>query len=108
LNAVICGDGQDPRSGYSLIIGGDDRVKTQLLRNGQVVAEAPAMRVPAGYNVHHSWFRVRLGKIGNVVTADFERRPALRFEDPDPLPGGYAGLWTRNSGVLVPRVTIWN
>ena len=38
---------------------------------------------------------------------DFEGRPVIRYDDPDPLPGGYVGLWTRNSGVLVPRVTIY-
>ncbi|MBM3475823.1 MAG: hypothetical protein FJX75_21355 [Armatimonadetes bacterium] len=106
-NMVICGDRENPRSGYSLIIGGDSGVKTQLLRNGQVVAESPDIRVPAGYNVHHCWFRVRMSRIGNVVSCDFERRPVFRYEDPDPLPGGYVGLWTKNSGILVPRVTIW-
>jgi hypothetical protein len=106
-NMVICGDRENPRSGYSFIIGGDGGVKTQLLRNGQVVAECPDIRVPAGYNVHHSWFRVRMSRIGNVVSCDFERRPVFRYEDPDPLPGGYVGLWTKNSGILVPRVTIW-
>ena len=82
-------------------------MKTQLLRNGQVVAVAPDIRVPAGYNVHHCWFRVRMSRIGKVVSCDFERRPVFRFEDPDPLPGGYVGLWTKNSGIMVPRVTIW-
>jgi hypothetical protein len=106
-NLVICGDQQNPRSGYSFILGGDGGVKTQLLRNGQVVAEAPTIRVPAGYNVHHCWFRVRASRIGNVISYDFERRPVFRYEDPDPLPGGYVGLWTRNSGILIPRVTIW-
>jgi len=107
LNLVVCGDRQSPRSGYSFIVGGDGGVKTQLLRNGEVVAEAPDLRVPAGYNVHHCWFRVRMSRIGNLVSCDFERRPAFRYEDPDPLPGKYVGVWTRNSGILVPRVTIW-
>jgi len=107
LNLVLCGDRQDPRSGYSFTLGGDGGVRTQLLRNGQVVAEAPDMRVPAGYNVHHCWFRVRMSRLGNVVACDFERRPVFRWEDPDPLPGGYVGLWTQNSGLLIPRVTIW-
>jgi len=107
-NLVLCGDRQDPRSGYSFILGGDGGVKTQLLKNGQVVAEAPTIRVPAGYNVHHCWFRVRASRIGNVISYDFERRPVFRYEDPDPLPGGYVGLWTRNSGIMIPRVTIWS
>jgi len=107
LNLVICGDRQNARSGYSFIVGGDGGVTTQLLRNGEVVAEAPDIRVPAGYNVHHCWFRVRMSRVGNVVSCDFERRPVLRYEDPDPLPGGYVGLWTRNSGILVPHVTVW-
>lgn len=107
LNAVICGDKTNPQSGYSFILGGDGGVKTQLLRNGTVVAEAPDMCVPSGYGIHHEWFRVRVAKVGKVVTLEFEGRPVLRYEDPEPLAEGYVGLWSRNNGILVPRVTIY-
>ncbi|HJN18529.1 MAG TPA: hypothetical protein QGH10_23715, partial [Armatimonadota bacterium] len=82
--------------------------KTQLLRNGEVVAENADARVPSGYNVHHRWFRVRASRIGHRVALEFEGHTVLEYEDPEPLPGGYVGLWTRNSGVLIPRVTIWS
>lgn len=108
LNTVLCGDRSDPRSGYSFILGGDGGVKTQLLRNGEVVAENAEVRVPSGYNVHHRWFRVRAARIGHRIELDFEGRPVLRYEDAEPLGGGYVGLWTRNSGILIPRVTIYH
>ena len=107
LNAVLCGDKSDPRSGYSFILGGDGGVKTQLLRNGAVVAEAPEVRVPAGYGVHHEWFRVRVAKMGSRIEMDFEGRPVFRYEDPEPLPGGYVGIWSRRNGIMVPRVTVY-
>jgi hypothetical protein len=107
LNATLCGDMKDPRRGYSFIMGGDGGVKTQLLRNGAVVAECPDIRVPGGYGIHHEWFQVRVARVGHRIEMDFEGRPVIRYDDPDPLPGGYVGLWTRNSGVLVPRVTIY-
>jgi hypothetical protein len=108
LNTVLCGDRSDPRSGYSFILGGDGGLKTQLLRNGEVVAESDEIRVPSGYNVHHRWFRVRAARIGNQVELDFEGRPVLRYQDAAPLAGGHVGLWTRNSGILIPRVTIYH
>jgi len=107
-NTVLCGDKASARSGYSFTIGGDGGAKTQLLRNGEVVAENADVRVPSGYNVHHRWFRVRASRIGHRVALEFEGHTVLEYEDPDPLPGGYVGLWTRNSGVLIPRVTIWS
>ncbi len=108
LNTVLCGDRSDPHSGYSFILGGDGGVKTQLLRQGTVVAEHPHIRVPAGYSVHHRWFHVHAAKIGSSVELDFEGRPVFRYEDPDPLQGGYVGIWTRNSGILIPHVTIYD
>ena len=107
LNVVLCGDKTNPRSGYSFILGGDGGVKTQLLRNGAVVAECPDIRVPPGYGIHHQWHHVQVARIGHSIRLDLNGRPAFRYEDPDPLPGGYVGLWTRNSGVLVPRVTVY-
>ncbi|MEI6501610.1 MAG: hypothetical protein WCP21_11380, partial [Armatimonadota bacterium] len=107
LNATLCGDQLSPRSGYSFILGGDGGVQTQLLRNGVVVAENPQIRVPGGYGVHHEWFHLRVSRIGGRVEMDLEGQPVFRYDDPQPLAGGYVGLWSRNSGILVPRVTIY-
>lgn len=107
LNAVLCGDKVSATSGYSFTLGGDSGAKTQLLRNGEVVAENAEVRVPAGYNIHHRWFHVVASRSGNEIALDFEGRKVLRYEDPDPLPGGYVGMWTRNSGVLIPRAVVY-
>lgn len=107
LNTVLCGDKSNVRSGYSFILGGDGGVKTQLLRKGIPVAESASIRVPPGSGVHQEWYHIRAARIGSRVELDFEGRPIFRWEDPDPLPGGHVGIWTRNSGVVVSRVTIF-
>ncbi len=107
LNTVLCGNRGNARSGYSFILGGEGGVKTQLLREGVVVAESDSIRVPPGFGVHQEWFHIRAARIGNRVELDLEGRPVFRWEDPDPLPGGYVGLWTHNSGVLISRVDIY-
>jgi hypothetical protein len=108
LNTVLCGDRRDPRSGYSLILGGDGGVKTRLLRNGVAVAEAANLRVPSGFGVHQEWFHIRAARLGSRVELDLEGRPVFRWEDPDPLPGGHVGVWTHNSGLVISRVTIYS
>ena len=107
LNAVLGGNKTDPRSGYSLILGGDGDVKTQLLRKGVVVAERPDIRVPGGWGIHHEWFRIRFARIGKRIEVDFDGRLVFRYDDPQPLPGGFIGLWSRDSGVMIPRVTVY-
>jgi len=108
LNATLCGDKSDPHSGYSFVTGGDGGVKTQLFRNGVLVAECPGIRVPGGWGIHHEWFHVRIARIGHRIEMDFEGRPVFRYDDPSPLHGGYIGLWSRDSGILIPRVTIYH
>lgn len=107
LNSVLCGDRANPHGGYSFVLGGDGGVKTQLFRQGVVVAEAPQIRVPTGWGIHHEWFHIRVARVGSEISLDFEDRPVLHYTDPDPLPGGHVGLWSRNSGILVPRVTVF-
>jgi hypothetical protein len=107
LNTVLCGDSSNVRSGYSFILGGDGGVKTQLLRNGVPVADSTTIRVPPGFGVHQAWFHIRAARLGKRVELDLEGRPVFRWEDPDPLPGGYVGVWTHYSGILVSRVAIY-
>jgi len=107
LNAVIFGDGADVNTGYTFIMGGVDGVVTSLLKNGEVVAQAPEVVVPRLYAVHHQCPRLRAEKVGHTLRLYFEGRLAIEYEDPEPIGSGYVGLWTRNSAVCVPRVTIY-
>jgi len=107
VNAVICGDGQDVRTGYTVIMGGADGVVTQLLRDGQVIAEAPNVVIPREYAVHHQWLHFRLERIGNRIRFHYEDRLVFDVEDPEPITGGYVGVWTHRSGVCVARVTVY-
>lgn len=107
LNAALCGDGKDPNSGYSFVLGGDDGVVTSILKRGEVVAQEPKVRVPEGYSVHHQWHHIQVGKIGDRLFLTFENRPVLTWTDPEPLAEGHVGVWTRRSGIMLPRVTIF-
>jgi len=107
LNAALCGDGKDPNSGYSFVLGGDGGVVTSILKQGKVVAENPKARVPPGYAVHHQWHHIQVAKIGDTLTFALENRPVLTWTDPQPLQEGYVGVWTRHSAIMLPRVTIY-
>ena len=106
FNAVLCGDGRDVSRGYSFIIGqGDEGAVAKLLRNGQVVATNDAFRWYTA--AHNRWFNVRIEKRDATLTLRVEEQPILSWTDPDPLQEGYAGIWTRDNGILLPRVTIY-
>ena len=61
---TICGDGYNPRSGYSAIYGAPDadgtpNKRTVLMRNGVVVASRPESIAGKDAN-HHHWFNLQL------------------------------------------------
>jgi len=103
FNATLCGDGKDVRSGYAFLVGPAGADKAQLLRNGQVVAEA-AFFVPR--EGHNRWLHLSAKRLGNEVSLDFDGQTLLAYHDPNPLPGGHAALWTEANGIIVPRVTL--
>ncbi|MBI3920661.1 MAG: hypothetical protein HY318_04520 [Armatimonadetes bacterium] len=104
FNLTLCGDGKDLRSGYAFLVAPGGADKAQLLRKGAVVAETNQLIMPR--EGHNRWLELTAEKIGKTVRLLFDGQPLLTYNDPDPLPGGYVGLWTENNGILVPRVTI--
>ncbi len=107
LNTTLCGDGRGVNSGYAFVVGGDNGVVTSILKHGRVVAENPKARVPIGYSVHHQWHHIQVSRIGRTLTLSMENRPLVVWEDPEPLESGYAGVWTRNSAIMLARATIY-
>jgi hypothetical protein len=106
FNAVLCGDGVDVDSGYAFLVapGGSDEVK--LLRLGKEVASSTDFLMPrAG---HNRWTYLRAWKQGGHISLWFEGQLVLAYDDPDPLTGGYCGVWTQDNGILVPKVTIYH
>jgi len=107
LNLSLFGDGRDPLSGYAFVFGGHGGVVTSLWRKGERVCQNPSVWVPREYAMHHQWFHVQMERRGDQVVCRFEDREILRYRDKEPLSEGYVGLWTRNSGISVPRATIY-
>jgi len=107
LNGVICGDGHRLCSGYAFVFAGENNTSTRLLRLGEVVAQTDAVKIGSKDQFHRHWFHCRLEKSGGHLTYSIDGEKALEYEDPDPLPGGYVGVWTyQGNGILVARTRI--
>lgn len=115
FNLVLCGDGTNLHSGYSLICGGDGNRWTRLYRNGQPVAESlleagrfpgDRIRQPDKIELHQRWFRLRLEKRGARISFYRDGHRAFEFVDPEPLDGGRMAVWTCLNGMLLARARI--
>lgn len=107
FNLVICGDGQDVRSGYSVVVGADKQgAGATLSRLGKVVADNPAFRIFS--DAHNQWLNVRAEKRAAAVAVWVGDQCILSWEDPEPLPGGRVAIWTVDNAIMVPRVTIYH
>ncbi|HEY3379024.1 MAG TPA: hypothetical protein VGL77_16195, partial [Armatimonadota bacterium] len=120
---TICGDGLNPRSGYSGVYAssdiGDGSRRLVLMRNGEVVASRPLddrFKPNQGAN-HRSWFDLELRKHG--ATVDFvikfpwiknpNNEPeilSLTFTDPKPIAGGLPAIWTTDNGISIARARL--
>jgi hypothetical protein len=106
FNVVLCGDGKDVNSGYSFVVGvGKDGSGATLSRGGKVVAREPAYRIYS--DAHNQWINVRAEKQGDEVRLWVGDQRILSWQDPNPLPGGNLAVWTRDNGIMIPRVTIY-
>jgi len=101
---VLCGDGKDVRSGYSFLVAEDGK-GARILRNGAPVAECREFRFFT--QAHNRWANIRVERQGSRVALYVEGQQVLAYNDPNPLPGGYAGIWTENNGILLPRITLY-
>jgi hypothetical protein len=104
LHFGLCGDGRD--GGYHVILGGDDGSGAKLLRNGKTVATNAKYAIPQSER-HNNWLLVTLVKRGAELSVRVWDRDVLRYEDPDPLGGGYVAFGTEENGIIVPRITTW-
>jgi len=117
INIELCGDGASLGSGYSFVIGGYMDSKTQILKNGRVLAETndpnfllPKLNdgMPDDMNqFHRHWWQIRAQKQGSTLRLFLENRLALEVEDPEILTGGHVGLWTWEGGIMVARAKIY-
>jgi hypothetical protein len=107
FNLVLCGDGQDVHSGYSIVVGADkDGAGATLSRRGEVVAQNPVYRILS--DAHNQWLNVRAEKQGATIRVWVGDQCILSWEAPDPLAGGRVAVWTQDNAVMIPRVTIYH
>ncbi|MBI2302861.1 MAG: hypothetical protein HYU66_28475, partial [Armatimonadetes bacterium] len=104
FNAAICGDGRDVQSGYSFVVGPGWGRTAQILRKGEVVAQND--RFQLFQKGHNRWADVRVERHGAKLALFVDGQKLVEYTDPDPIPGGYAALWTQNNGVMLPRITL--
>jgi hypothetical protein len=111
MAVTICGDGKNPRSGYSGIVGatGTDERPTQrtiLLRNGVEVASANIV-IPGSINGGHThWFQLELHKTGSSIEFWVDGIKRITYNDPIPINSGVPAVWTSDNGISLARVRI--
>jgi len=119
VGLTICGDGVNLASGYTVIVGAEQNQKTALFRNGTLVATTrdSGALLPKGYmhgrgrgdqlhSQHRGWVHLRLGRHGRRVRLYVWDTLAIDYEDPEPLPGGHAGIWSVENGLLLAKVRL--
>jgi len=104
---TICGDGSNPRSGYTgIYLAADTNVFSHakrfvLLRNGVEVAAAYVPDPPDRDTAHRHWFDLELRKHGADIEFKVDGKRAVTYTDPAPLDGGLPAIWTTNNGISV-------
>lgn len=109
LGITICGDGSNPRSGYTGIFGAPENSipnrRTVLLRNGVEVASAQSA-LPTRDAGHREWFQLMLVKRGDHLEFWVENNLLLSYTDPQPLADGVPAIWSTDNGISVARVRL--
>ena len=115
LNCMFCGDGVNLFSGYAFVLDGWNGAHSRLLRKGHVVAESDDFQFPVHSVAHRLWFDTRIHKEGGHIrivlsyygeNAELHTSPLIDWTDPDPLPGGFAGFWTHDNGIMLARAVL--
>jgi hypothetical protein len=113
----ICGDGANPSSGYSFMIGGDHNKSTRIMKGTQILAENTKPEAlfydwklgqPTNmYLWHRHWWSCCAVKSGTRLQLWYEGKLVVEAQDPNPLPSGRTALWVYDNGILVPRIRIY-
>ena len=116
---TFCARDNDLGSGYTVVVGADNNRLTALYRCGKLVASTTDYRalLPGSRNIfrgrteeiysqHRGWEHIRLAREGRRVSFYLWDRLCLSYNDPDPLPGGHAAVWSIANGLLVAKVRL--
>jgi hypothetical protein len=116
LNITIDGDGANPSSGYSFMVGANRNNETRIMKGTKVLATSTDLAhllpvfedgFPSTYEFHRRWWSIRARKTGNKLQLYVDEKLACEAVDPDPLPGGHVGLWTYDNGTIISRVKVY-
>ncbi|MGD8237505.1 MAG: hypothetical protein PVH68_03045 [Armatimonadota bacterium] len=115
MNITLLGDGANPDSGYSFIVGGGLNMYTRIMKGHAVLAETrekPSL-LPvfedgdfSTTEFHRRWWMVKAQRIGDVLSLYMDNQLVLQARDPDPIPAGRVGIWTHDNGIMLARVRI--
>jgi hypothetical protein len=107
LNFAFCCEGEDLASGYCVLIGGFDNRGTQLLRKGELVAEAaspPFPKFTGGVgDIHWIWYGLEMSRRENSIDVTMNGKSVIEWTDPEPLDGGHAAVWVLGGGIILGR-----
>jgi len=113
----LCGDGANPASGYTFMIGGDRNKSTRIMKGTKILAESNkpealffdwTLGQPKNmYLWHRHWWAFRAVKAGTRLQLWYEGKLVVEAHDPDPLPSGRTALWVYDNGIIVPRLRIY-
>ena len=113
LNIGVGGDGQNLASGYSFGFATDARKNNTIWRGDKVALQKDFVLPPGAGETHQDWFYVRLEKrqIGKSVHFKWSvnGREIADYTDDNPLPdGGHLAFWSKDGGISIARVRLWN
>ncbi|MFO7948067.1 MAG: tetratricopeptide repeat protein [Armatimonadota bacterium] len=116
INITICGDGANPDSGYSFIIGGYGNTVTMITKGDRILAQTSDPEAlwpitengqPPTYEWHRKWWGIRACKSGNTLQLYMDNQLVLEAEDDQPLQKGHVGIWVLNRDMITPRIKIY-
>jgi len=116
LNITIHGDGANPSSGYSFMVGADHNSESRIVKGTHVLAASSDPKAllpvfedgfPSTYEFHRRWWRVRARKVDTKLQLWLDDQLVVEAEDPEPLNAGHVGLWIQDNGMIVSRVKVY-
>ncbi|MFT5131356.1 MAG: hypothetical protein ACI8W8_004992, partial [Rhodothermales bacterium] len=102
----------NPADGYQLVLNTDNRKRTILYRQGEIVASVPQTgKFPIRYVGGHEPYQPRtcrllLRKDGGVLTAYVSDQEVLRYEDSAPLPVSRVGIGGHETHANIANIEV--
>jgi hypothetical protein len=112
---TLCGDGQNPASGYSFIYSGNEGSQTMIRRGQQTLAATsdsaflgPSLTDfhPDDNQLHRRWWRLEARAQNGRLQFLVDGVKALEVVDPQPLTHGKVAIWTVHNGMMVARLRV--